>query len=204
MKVERVSRVAWIHRGRWLDGLSGVLAGSGACLALLVLAVAILGCAGSEPKATSPEESPTVLTTVELAPSPTVSPTETMVVSPTAAPTEPVVSTPTFTVEPTAATTAQPTQPPSPTESLTNAVTVNAQGLLFLNSEVTARAGEVTVTLNNLDASVPHDVTIDGTESSAGCTGPCSASFNFTGPPGDYKFHCSYHPDMTGVLHLVP
>jgi plastocyanin len=64
----------------------------------------------------------------------------------------------------------------------------------------------VTVSMNNQDAFVPHDLSIPGIASIPSCTGPCTGGpVTFTAPaPGNYPFLCTVHPDMTGTLRVSP
>ena len=117
-----------------------------------------------------------------------------------------VTPSPTVQPSPTAEPTATPTSAPLPTAtpSAPSSVAVTAKGLAFLETHLFARAGDVTVVLSNLDSGVPHNVSIDGLGVTGDCTGPCSTTLSFTAAPGDYAFHCTFHPDMTGSLTLVP
>jgi plastocyanin len=83
-------------------------------------------------------------------------------------------------------------------------VTVTAADLAYANANPVVKAGEVTVVLNNLDTGVPHDLSIDGVGVSGDCTGPCTVELHFSAIPGAYAFHCTFHPDMTGTLTVVP
>jgi plastocyanin len=83
-------------------------------------------------------------------------------------------------------------------------VTVTAADLAYVNTNPVVKAGEVTVVLSNLDTGVPHDLSIDGVGVSGDCTGPCTVELHFSAIPGSYAFHCTFHPDMTGSLTVVP
>ena len=85
-------------------------------------------------------------------------------------------------------------------------VTITASGLTFVQRAINARAGAtVTVTLNNQDPFVPHDLAIPGVATVPLCTGVCTSTTTFTAPaPGTYPFLCTIHPDMTGTLRIAP
>lgn len=81
----------------------------------------------------------------------------------------------------------------------------------FATTEVTIDQGQ-TVTFQNSDRSALHDVTADqnGSDGNAlfksdtiegGKTAPVNGVEFLT--TGDYKFHCSVHPFMTGTLHVT-
>ena len=117
---------------------------------------------------------------------------------------------------PTAAPTAEPTAPPAPTSppqtggggggggSASSTAVVVAQALAFVNKSVTARAGAVTLVLQNKDLLVAHDIRVDGFPGSASCIGVCETSATFNAGPGSYRFICTIHPDMIGTLTVVP
>ena len=90
-------------------------------------------------------------------------------------------------------------------------VTIEAQNLGFNLSTITANAGtQVTVTLDNKDAGVPHNIAFytdtSATQQIQGgelITGPAIETIDFTAPaaPGTYFFRCDVHPDqMTGAF----
>jgi plastocyanin len=90
-------------------------------------------------------------------------------------------------------------------------VTIVAQSLKFDKNTITANAGlDVTVTLENRDAGVPHNVAFYTNRSAAQkifggelITGVSSETFTFPAPgaPGNYFFRCDAHPDtMTGTF----
>ena len=89
------------------------------------------------------------------------------------------------------------------------AVTLVAQNILFDLSAITASPGvEVTITLDNRDAGVLHNVAVYTNPSASSSifvgeltTGPTTLDNAFTSPstPGNYFFRCDVHPDtMTG------
>lgn len=91
------------------------------------------------------------------------------------------------------------------------AVTLVAQNLSFDLSSISASAGvEVTVTLDNRDAGVLHNVAFYTNPSASSAihvgellTGPATEDVVFTAPstPGNYFFRCDVHPDtMTGAF----
>ena len=90
-------------------------------------------------------------------------------------------------------------------------VTIVAQNILFDKSTITANAGlDVTVTLDNRDAGVLHNVAFYTNRSASQkifgggiITGPATETFTFPAPgsAGTYFFRCDVHPDtMTGAF----
>ena len=91
------------------------------------------------------------------------------------------------------------------------AVILVAQNLSFDLSSIAASTGvEVTITLDNRDAGVLHNVAIYTNPSASSSifvgeltTGPATLANAFTSPatPGNYFFRCDVHPDtMTGAF----
>jgi plastocyanin len=81
-------------------------------------------------------------------------------------------------------------------------VTINAQGLAFDTTTITARAGQtVNITLKNGD-STEHSFTVgstDVTEAEGGDEGNGS----FTASASTVEFHCKYHPTtMKGTITI--
>jgi plastocyanin len=60
----------------------------------------------------------------------------------------------------------------------------------------------VTITMQNQDQAVPHDVkfNVPGEPTTGLCSGPCTRSVTFTAPAGTYSFQCTLHPDMAGTI----
>lgn len=94
-------------------------------------------------------------------------------------------------------------------------LTIGAENIMFdLNRIVAATGVEVTITQDNQDAGVPHNVAFYTDRSASTSifvseliTGPATDTFTFPAPstPGDYFFRCDVHPDqMTGVFEVVP
>ncbi|HLF79334.1 MAG TPA: cupredoxin domain-containing protein, partial [Dehalococcoidia bacterium] len=89
-------------------------------------------------------------------------------------------------------------------------VTINltAVNLAFSTSRISATSGTaVTITLDNKDQAVPHDVGVNlpGVAKTQTCSGPCVRSISFTAPsPGTYEFFCSTHIDMKGTFVVTP
>jgi len=77
-----------------------------------------------------------------------------------------------------------------------------AQLLAFSPQTVAVAANStVTVTLQNNDAAVGHDIAIGGFGQTELCSGPCTRALTFSsGPPAAYAFVCTIHPTMTGTL----
>jgi plastocyanin len=91
------------------------------------------------------------------------------------------------------------------------AVTLVAQNIQFDLSTITASPGvQVTVTLDNRDAGVLHNVAFYTDRSASSAihvggllTGPATEDVVFSAPstPGTYFFRCDVHPDtMTGAF----
>jgi len=93
------------------------------------------------------------------------------------------------------------------------AVTLVAQNILYDLKTITANAGEeVTITLDNRDAGVLHNVAVYTDRSAsqqivAGAiiTGPATEDVTFTAPasPGTYYFRCDVHPDTMNGAFVV-
>ncbi|HEY7467012.1 MAG TPA: cupredoxin domain-containing protein [Dehalococcoidia bacterium] len=89
-------------------------------------------------------------------------------------------------------------------------VTIVAQNIKFDKSTITATAGlDVTVTLDNRDAGVLHNIAFYTNRSATSkifggaiITGPATETFTFPAPgAGNYFFRCDVHPDtMTGTF----
>jgi glucose/arabinose dehydrogenase/plastocyanin len=121
-------------------------------------------------------------------------------------------ATATGTARATATATATPTTGATSTTGAAGAaaqVAITAKNLAFDRTTITVpRGSSVTVTFNNQDAGVPHNVAFY-TDSSASTaiykgqvvTGPTTTTYTFTAPsaPGTYFFRCDVHPEtMTG------
>lgn len=167
----------------------------------LVSAALMSGCGGSEKPGSTATPGTASSTPAEATATRSAATATSVAVSPTQAPsaTPPPTDTPVPSPTPSATSAPEPSAPP-----LAGAVTITAQRLSFVNASVVAKAGEVTVSLQNLDTSVPHDISIDALGVSVDCSGPCTASTTFTAAAGTYAFYCSYHPYMTGTLTVVP
>jgi plastocyanin len=164
--------------------------------ACLVAALAVACSGGSSDSGASPTAAATRL--------PEATPTQSPAASPTSAPTQAP------TAAPAAEPTLVPTSPPAQTGGGSgggggsSTAVVVAQALQFVNKSVTARAGDVTLVLQNKDLLVAHDIRVDGFPGSAQCTGVCETSTTFRAGPGTYRFVCTIHPDMIGTLTLTP
>jgi hypothetical protein len=78
---------------------------------------------------------------------------------------------------------------------------VNATLLRFAPAVLDAAAGSaLTVTMNNTDMLVPHDIGL-GSNRTETCPGPCRSSFTFTVPRGSTVLTCTLHPDMTVTVN---
>ncbi len=75
--------------------------------------------------------------------------------------------------------------------------TVTLSGFAFHPDTVQAVAGD-TVVFRNADA-VPHTATADAGAFDSGQLQP-GMSWRWLARPGRFPFHCTYHPNMTGVV----
>jgi len=74
----------------------------------------------------------------------------------------------------------------------------------FEPAVVTVNTGDnVTITFNNEDGGVDHNIEVSKLFTSAECNGPCTITVNFVAPaPGEYQLYCITHPDMVGTLKV--
>ncbi|MGI9032288.1 MAG: cupredoxin domain-containing protein [Acidimicrobiales bacterium] len=88
-------------------------------------------------------------------------------------------------------------------------VKVAAQGLQFLEKQVTVKADlPADISFKNEDKAIPHNIAIfsdpDFTKrvfTGDIIPGPVTVDYRFTAPPaGTYYFHCDVHPSMQGKL----
>lgn len=183
---------------------------------VMVAGAALLAGCGGDEKAASTAATATpraqvsaVATTAAASPTPEATPTagaESPANTPAAAPTQPVGQP---TSEPTRVQ-AQPTAPPPPAPTSTpssqpQAITVVARGVQFVSPSLRVAPGLLTVTLDNQDIRVPHDVAFSApgggeVAATAVVAGPGKGSTSFTAWPGTYSFNCTLHPNMTGTL----
>jgi len=104
----------------------------------------------------------------------------------------------------------QPTPAPPAPPVARGPVTINLVGknLVYTQTSFSVASGaRVTVTLDNQDLAVAHDVGVNlaGVPHSETCPGPCKGSITFTAPsPGRYEFFCSLHADMKGTFTVTP
>ena len=129
-----------------------------------------------------------------------------------AAPTQAPAAEPTS-IAPTQAPVVQPTKappPPPPPPPATQSRTVVAENIAFDPKQFTAAANvPLTITLDNRDAGVAHDIIVynpDGSEAAETpvISGPATTSTTFTPTaPGTYRFKCSVHPQqMFGAISV--
>jgi plastocyanin len=117
--------------------------------------------------------------------------------------TAPPTTAPQATEAPPAPTTAPPPPPPPPAGG---SITLVALNLLFDSRSLSAAAGPVTVTLDNQDRGIAHNVHFFSKAGSIGMTeidtGPSMQTLSLgTLAPGAYSYKCDVHPTtMTGIL----
>ena len=115
-------------------------------------------------------------------------------------------STPTATATGTASTPTQ-TGTPTQTQTPTSTVSVGPGKVLIVDfafqpAEITIHVGE-TVEWENT-GQINHTATSNTGVWDSGVLAPDQKfSFTFTSV-GDFPYHCSIHPNMTGVIHVVP
>jgi plastocyanin len=101
---------------------------------------------------------------------------------------------------------------PQPPVVQPQALTIVARATKFSPSQLTAIAGAtITVTLDNQDAGITHDLIIYTPSGATAAqtpafAGPAQQSTTFTpGAVGNYFFKCSLHPvAMTGAISIQP
>ncbi|HLB23895.1 MAG TPA: cupredoxin domain-containing protein [Dehalococcoidia bacterium] len=180
-------------------------------VALAALATACGGgsqAAARTPAATASAETATkpaasATTSVQSAPTPVPEPSATAVEQ---VPTD----TPVVAATPAPTPTQAPPPPTLPPTGGAASVRIAAINTLFSPASLTAPAGAtVTLTLDNQDAGVTHDIVIfDASGGQIGATdlgtGPIVQTVTFAvGGPGNYSFKCSVHPQqMRGLLKV--
>lgn len=180
-----------MHRTRF-GGLAGFVSASAVLLAACGGGSAVMS--GSSPSQTS---APVARASAATPPVPA------RTAAPTPQPTTPAAPTPTT------APTPQPTSPPA-ADGVQQAptATIVAKDISFDRTELTLRAGEVTITLQNEDSATPHNLAVyrdAGHTQLAGATaimtGPTTETLPLTLQPGTYYYQCDVHPQqMHGVL----
>jgi plastocyanin len=184
----------------------------GAALSAAILAACGGGDSGdADPTPTSPARtaSATPRTEASATPEPSAATTEPApAASATSAPPQPSATTPPGQPPaPTLPPPAPPTPPPPPPPPASG-ITIVARDIAFIPEVARGTAGPVSITLDNQDAEVPHDIVVYN--SSGGevarteiFNGPARATVTFDAAPGRYAYKCSVHPQqMTGVLTL--
>ena len=87
-------------------------------------------------------------------------------------------------------------------ETTGNVVEVQILNYAYSPMELEVKVG-TTVTWTNMDY-VPHTVTADNGAFDSGMMAN-GAQFSFTfNEPGTYTYVCTYHPNMTGTVVVVP
>ena len=120
--------------------------------------------------------------------------------TPTGSP-PPVVNT----APPTSASSAPPA-----TGTPVTTLTVTAKNIAFDTAQFVLKANaQISLTLDNQDAGIPHNLAIFTEEGGGGTkifgqapfSGPAKETWTFTAPaPGTYFFHCEVHPNMKGEV----
>jgi len=87
-----------------------------------------------------------------------------------------------------------------------------ASNIVFDKTELTAKAGKVTIKLDNRDGGVPHNIQVFKGSSASGVsvgmtdleTGPVKQTLELDLQPGEYFYQCDVHPTtMTGTLTVT-
>jgi plastocyanin len=86
------------------------------------------------------------------------------------------------------------------TSSEPGAVTAGMENFAFNPADVTAAVGE-TITWTNADAA-PHTVTIDDGSCDTGNIAQNASAGLVFDAPGNYPYHCTVHPNMTGTITI--
>jgi plastocyanin len=189
--------------------------------ATLVLGAALAACGGSDSNAqsqptTTPRASATTRVT-PLAPSATAA-VETPATAPTEAPAAATPTPATGHAQGGQPTTAPPPPPPAATSTPVpppaqgQFLTIAAKDTRFNPSQLAAHnGGTLTVTFDNQDAGVAHDLIVYTPAGgiagqSPVISGPAQSTFSFTpSVAGNYFFKCSLHPQyMTGTIAVAP
>ena len=100
--------------------------------------------------------------------------------------------------------------PPPATGTPVTSATVVAKNISFDTAQLVLKANSlITLTLDNQDAGIPHNLAIFTEENGGGSkifgkdpfSGPAKETWTFTAPaPGTYFFHCEVHPNMKGTV----
>jgi plastocyanin len=85
------------------------------------------------------------------------------------------------------------------TEGSTDPLAVHIDNFVFEPAQLAVKVGQ-TVTWTNRD-DIPHTVVCAGKFRSKTMDTDGTFSFTFTAP-GDYKYFCSLHPHMTGMVKV--
>ena len=112
--------------------------------------------------------------------------------------------------QPTNVSTAPPSteSPPPPPGGQAQSVLVVAQNTAFDLKQINLKAnGPVSLTLDNRDPGIPHNLAILTSENGSVIfrkdpfSGPAKETWTFTAPAaGTYYFHCEVHPSMNGKV----
>ncbi|MHB8683274.1 MAG: cupredoxin domain-containing protein [Dehalococcoidia bacterium] len=175
-----------------------------AALLSAAMSAACGGGGAAKPTPASPTTTPTAAAPTATAAAPTATIATPTAVS-TAGPPPPVPA------PATARATIAPPPPPvataTPARPAAQSRTLVAHDVTFAPASLSAAAGvALTITLDNQDAGVQHDLVIFNPQGAVAAetaltTGPAAASVTFTPGPGTYAFKCSVHPQqMNGVL----
>ncbi|MHB8377632.1 MAG: cupredoxin domain-containing protein [Dehalococcoidia bacterium] len=178
--------------------------------AALLSAAMAAGCGGAaKPTPTAPA-SPTTTPTAAAPTATAAAPTAT-IATPTAAAVSTAGPPPPAPAAATARATIAPPPPPAatatPARPAAQSRTLVAHDVTFAPASLSTAAGvALTITLDNQDAGVQHDLVIFNPQGAVAAetaltTGSAAASVTFTPGPGTYAFKCSVHPQqMNGVL----
>jgi plastocyanin len=84
------------------------------------------------------------------------------------------------------------------------AIDVKAVNYAFEPATVVVKAGDnITLTFNNEDGGIDHNIEVSKLFATPECVGPCTNVAKFVAPgPGEYQLFCITHPDMVGTLKV--
>jgi plastocyanin len=100
---------------------------------------------------------------------------------------------------------AGPTTTAGCAQAADGTVTLTAEDVAFDVDCIDASAGELTITLQNDDEGVNHNVhlpDLPGSPATELRAGPATDELDVTLTPGDHEFICDLHSNMVGTIHV--